>query len=88
MSPRYSETPHATCKGCGGAAARTADGRPPAGWYGLTVTVPSELDGRGRGYVWVGMFCSVRCLAATVPDLEQAEQLAHEMYQPVRPGQP
>ncbi len=72
------------CRGCGGWAASGAGGRSPAGWYGLTVAVPPELDQR-RGYIWVGQFCSVGCLASSVPDLRAQEELAHEAYEPVRP---
>ena len=74
-----------TCKGCGGWAPRDRERRNPPGWYGLTVAIPPGLDTRGRDYAWVGSFCSVRCLSAAVPDLEQQEQLAHLAYEPVRP---
>jgi len=71
------------CKHCGGWAPRTRAGGNPAGWYGLTVAVPAEIS--QRGYVWVGSYCCVACLAAAVPDLQQQEQLAHQAYSPVRP---
>ena len=74
-----------TCKGCGGWAPRDRDRRNPPGWYVLSVAIPPGLDTRGRDYAWAGSFCSVRCLAAAIPDLERQEQLAHQAYQPVRP---
>lgn len=61
-------------------------GETPAGWFGLTVGVPRDIGTtNGRPYIWVGLFCSVACLAASVPDLEWQQKLAHELYQPVRP---
>jgi len=73
------------CKGCGGTAERREDRRGPAGWYGLTVAVPDDIDGRGKGFIWLGQFCSVACLAASVPELRRQEALAHQVYAPVRP---
>ncbi len=74
-----------TCKHCGGWAPRHRDGRNPAGWYTLSVAISPELTTRERGYAWVGAWCSIACLAAAVPDLQQQEQLAHLAYSPVRP---
>lgn len=79
------EQPVCTCKGCGGQAARRGNGIAPLGWYGLTVAIPPEMDGKGKGFTWVGQFCSIACLARSVPDLEQQERLAHELYEPARP---
>jgi hypothetical protein len=76
-----------TCRGCGGRAPRGAGSRSPAGWYGLSVSLPETMtSSRDRGYVWVGQFCSIACLDAAVPELEQAEQLAQQAYEPVRPA--
>jgi hypothetical protein len=75
-----------TCKGCNGWAPRNRKGGNPPGWYGLTAAVPEEISTYpGRGYVWVGSFCCVACLAAAIPDLERQEELAHLAYEPVRP---
>jgi hypothetical protein len=82
----YSAHRAVTCKGCGGVAECGPSGGAPTGWYGLTVAVPAEIStGSGRGYIWVGMFCSVACLASATPQLERQEQLAHQAYEPVRP---
>lgn len=72
------------CKGCGGTA--TAGHATPAGWYGLTVSVPPwMITESGKSFLWVGLFCSVACLASSVPELAQQEQLAHQVYEPVIP---
>ena len=72
------------CKGCGGTAERREDGRGPAGWYALSVTVPEALSSR-KPFIWLGTYCSVACLAASEPDLRRQEELAHQAYDPVRP---
>ena len=82
---RYSDRRAVTCKGCGGVAVCEHAGT-PAGWYGLTVALPPGMATQsGRNYLWVGLFCSVRCLAGSVPELERQEELAHQAYEPVRP---
>jgi hypothetical protein len=83
-SPQQRE-PVVTCRGCLGKAVRR-DGESPAGWYQLSVSVPEWID--HKGYVWVGIFCSVACLALAVPKLEHLERLAHEAYDPVPPEHP
>jgi hypothetical protein len=64
-------------------AERPAVGHSPAGWYGLTVTVPDGMDSRGKGFIWLGQFCSVACLAASVPEMRRQEELARLAYDPV-----
>ena len=70
------------CRSCH----RTADHRTdipdghPHGWYNLTVNVPPELGQRGKGYRWIGVFCSIGCLMAHEQILiEQAEEM-HGLY--------
>ena len=75
----------ATCKGCQGTASNEMSAL-PAGWYGLTVGMPPELStGNGRGYIWMGLYCSVTCLEDTIPALRQQAELARELYEPVVP---
>ena len=42
----------------------------PHGWYSLSVLVPRALS-NGRGYRWVGMYCTPKCLADGIPAIEQ-----------------
>lgn len=73
-----------TCKGCGGTSVREG-GQSPHGWLSLTVSVPPSFS--ERGYLWVGQFCCVACLASSVPDLDRDERLARESYDPVLPDE-
>lgn len=72
------------CKGCGGTAPHRENGRMPLGWYGLTVTVPPEFS--DIGYLWVGVFCGIACLAASIPGMAAQEELARLAYEPAPPS--
>jgi hypothetical protein len=74
-----------TCKGCGGKAAAADGSQHPAGWLGLSAFTPKHIGtGNGKGYVWVGLYCSVACLARDLMNLRYQEELAHEAFEPVR----
>ena len=79
-----------TCRNCGGTARKPGPATYPVGWYGLTVSVPEWYceDGSGRQYVWMGLFCSVDCLLAHGPELQDKADLAHQVYDPVIPALP
>lgn len=58
------------------------DFRLPHGWYQLTVGVPEYMESTpGRGYLWIGMFCSAACLAAGMSEIRQQEELARQAYE-------
>lgn len=65
------------CKGCNGLALRSPDqqGR-PYGWLSLSINVPRK---NGKGYEWIGVYCSYDCLVKRLPDIEKAEE-THEDY--------
>jgi hypothetical protein len=72
------------CKTCRGRfTAADGTGR-PFGWYSVSVTVPPELGKHGKPFLWLGTFCSARCLAAAMPAIAAAEAQPHG-YQPDRP---
>jgi hypothetical protein len=72
----------AVCHGCQGRApSAMADGKRPVGWYGLTVQVPEGYSGRARDYIWVGLWCSIACLAASIPSLTAQEAAARTTYE-------
>jgi hypothetical protein len=48
----------------------------PRGWLSLSVRVPPELTPHGKGTRFVGQFCCVACLAASIPGLARAERAA------------
>lgn len=48
----------------------------PRGWLSLSVRVPPDLAPNGKGYRYVGQWCSVACLAASIPGLARAERVA------------
>jgi hypothetical protein len=68
-----------TCRSCGRPPA--SGRRIPLGWYSLTVNVPDYLDHRGRGYVYLGVFCSPECLAAHMPEVDRQAQLTSGLYE-------
>lgn len=70
---------NATCRNCGGEAARPAAGVNPPGWYGVTVALPWK-EGR-RGYAWIGLFCTAACLAAYGPQMQRREELERQTYE-------
>lgn len=54
----------------------------PYGWFYLTVHVPPWFNADShRAYRPVGMFCSARCLAAGMPDVERQEALMDGAYE-------
>lgn len=63
------------CKTC----SREARLNPPHGWYQLSVCVPENLN--PRGYIWLGTFCSVKCLALQVPDIRLASEYTEDLYE-------
>lgn len=73
------------CKGCGGTSVRDGN-KSPDGWLSLTVSVPPSFS--ERGYLWLGQFCCVACLARALPELDRDERLAREAYDPVLPLAP
>ena len=78
-----------TCKGCGGKADAADGSQHPAGWLGLTAFTPKHIGtGSGKGYVWVGLYCSVACLARDLMNLRYQEELAQQAFEPVRAGPP
>lgn len=68
------------CKGCNGVQESDAEGR-PYGWYSLTVKVPPRLGKHGKPFVWVGLWCSIVCLAGDLPLLADQEELARMAYE-------
>lgn len=66
------------CKGCERRVA-TPKARGPYGWYTLSVGVPRDLD--PRGYIWIGMYCSVRCLAFETPNMVLQEEATADLYE-------
>lgn len=74
------------CRTCRGqfTAAPEERGR-PYGWYSISVSVPPELGKGGKPYLWVGTYCSARCLAAAMPVIVAAEVDARQGYQADRP---
>jgi len=77
------------CRYCSGTAPRPGDGL-PAGWIGVTVSVPGWYcgDGSGPRHVWLGLFCCVAHLLAHGPEMERQEDLARQAYQAVVPDPP
>lgn len=72
----------AHCKGVRG----TENGHVPFGWYQVTVSVPEHMQNTpGRGYLWVGTYCSSDCLAAAMPDIARQEMLARMAYEAEMP---
>ena len=55
------------CRSC----RRHAASEPPNGWYSVSVAVPEHVN--PRKYVWVGMFCSLACLAREMPVMRQQQ---------------
>lgn len=64
-----------TCKTCG----KLAKFDPPHGWYQLTVNVPGDIA--ARGYVWLGVFCSPKCLALHMPDVRLMNDYTEDLYE-------
>lgn len=78
----------AWCRICLGRVANLDVGT-PHGWYQVTVGVPEFMESvKGRGYLWVGMYCSSACLAAGVPDIIKQEEMARQVYDPAVPYHP
>jgi hypothetical protein len=69
------------CRNCQGKVT-LAKSRIPHGWYQVTVGVPEYMETKqGKGYLWVGMFCSAWCLVEYAPTLEKQEALARQAYE-------
>lgn len=64
-----------TCRSCH----RSAADDQAHGWYNLTVNAPA--DRRGRHYVWLGVFCSLRCLAVHIPALRLQNLQTEDAYE-------
>lgn len=64
------QSDYVQCKGCGGLALRSPDqlGR-PWGWLSLSINVPKK---GGKGYDWIGVFCSVDCLEDSLDKIEDS----------------
>lgn len=65
----------ARCKTC----KRTARTDPPNGWYNLSVDVPPEIN--ERKYIWIGVFCSPKCLALYMPDVRLMSEYTEGLYE-------
>ncbi len=52
---------------------------PPQGWYSVSVNVPKTID--KRGYVWVGLFCSLSCLAFHMPTMKMQDDMTQDLYE-------
>ena len=78
-----------TCRYCNGTASRPDDGL-PAGWIGVTVSVPEWycMDNSGRRHVWLGLFCCVAHLIAHGPVMAEQEDLARQSYDAVPAAPP
>lgn len=76
------------CRGCNRLPAVKPDptsGR-PYGWLALSVRVPPEASSTGKPYVWVGQWCSIACLARSVPSLALSERNARKALPADPPG--
>ena len=60
----------------------------PWGWYALSVNVPPEMGKNGQPFLWVGVWCSMECLAADIPALAGQEELARMAYEADAPDYP
>lgn len=69
------------CHGCRGGTPHDQQ----KGWYSLSVNVPPELGKNGKPYIWLGVWCSLKCLAHDFGDLQSQEMLAHYAYSPDLP---
>lgn len=63
------------CRGC----QRTAASKDLLGWYNLTVNVPVDIN--PRKYIWLGIFCSLACLARHMPDLRLQQLATEDLYE-------
>lgn len=85
MSDRPPRQKQLYCQQCRGWT-KNPDHGLPHGWYQVTVGVPDHMESvRGRGYAWVGLFCSAACMATYAPEMKRMEKLAQEAYEPVLP---
>lgn len=57
------------CRSCG---LRCLGSEIPQGWYFLSVG--DKMAKTGRGYRYLGLFCSIACLANHMPDMAKIEQ--------------
>lgn len=74
------------CRQCRGTIS-LAEARLPYGWYQVTVGVPDYMESiQGRGYLWIGMYCSAACLAANASYIQSQETLARQAYEPEVPS--
>ena len=81
---RESATKKITCRTCERTVVipEPADGH-PYGWFALTAHLPIHLNAQSkRGYRWIGMFCSVRCLMAHEAELLSQQELMRGVYEP------
>ena len=62
------------CRRC-----RKISGGTANGWYQLSVAVPVAVN--SRGYIWVGTFCSLACLAWHLPELERQDRQTADLYE-------
>ena len=69
------------CRTCRGTLTYS-EFRLPHGWYQVTVGVPDFMESTpGRGYLWIGVFCSASCLSAGLPEIQKQEELARQVYE-------
>jgi hypothetical protein len=56
------------CKGCGGLSTRSPDQMGhPWGWLSLSINIPKKA---GKGYDWIGVYCSLACLEDSLDAIE------------------
>jgi hypothetical protein len=61
------------CNKCKGLAVRSPDQQGhPYGWFSVSINVPKGKN--GKGYEWVGVYCSYDCLAGDLQRIEKAEE--------------
>jgi hypothetical protein len=60
------------CRACHAQAA--GDGAPPEGWYTVSVSAPPGTTRSGKPFYFLGILCSVRCIARSLPEWAGEEQ--------------
>jgi hypothetical protein len=70
------------CSGCQGSVTVPAGSGPdrPRGWLSLSVRIPPESSPSGKATRGVGQWCSVACLARSLPGLARGERAARKHW--------
>jgi hypothetical protein len=76
------------CSGCQGSVTVPAGSGSdrPRGWLSLSVRVPPEATPSGKGTRGIGQWCSVACLARSLPGLARGERAARNHWPAEPPG--